>query len=70
MNIYVMKTLYIFLSFLIVCYSGWVDPDTPLDKKTIVSYTDGKTYDLVMSDEFEKSGRTFKDGHDPMWTGI
>jgi beta-glucanase (GH16 family) len=51
-------------------FAGWVDPDTPTDKRTLVSYTDGIAYDLVMSDEFERSGRTFKDGHDPMWTGI
>jgi hypothetical protein len=35
----------------------------------MVSYTDGKTYDLVMSDEFNREGRSFKDGDDPMWTG-
>ena len=51
-------------------FAGWIDPDTPENKRTIVSYTDGLTYDVVMSDEFERSGRTFKDGHDPMWTGI
>jgi hypothetical protein len=51
-------------------FTGWIDPDTPEDKKTIVSFSDGKTYDLVMSDEFERPGRSFKDGHDPMWTGI
>ena len=51
-------------------FAGWIDPDTPEDKRTIVSYSDGKTYDLVMSDEFETSGRSFKDGHDPTWTGI
>jgi beta-glucanase (GH16 family) len=51
-------------------FAGWVDPDTPADKRTLVSYTDNIEYELVMSDEFERTGRTFKDGHDPMWTGI
>ena len=50
-------------------FSGWVDPDTEAEYKTMVSYTDGKTYDLIMSDEFNREGRTFKDGDDPMWTG-
>ena len=54
---------------LVVALASWIDPDTPPDKRTVVSYTDGKTYDLVMSDEFERPGRTFQDGHDPMWTG-
>jgi beta-glucanase (GH16 family) len=51
-------------------FAGWVDPDTPVDKRKLTSYTDGIEYDLVMSDEFERTGRTFKDGNDPMWTGI
>lgn len=51
-------------------FTGWVDPDTPLSKRTLKSYTDGIEYDLVMSDEFEQSGRSFKDGNDPTWTGI
>eukprot|EP00596_Hydrurales_sp_CCMP1899_P010011 CAMPEP_0119039412 /NCGR_PEP_ID=MMETSP1177-20130426/8873_1 /TAXON_ID=2985 /ORGANISM="Ochromonas sp, Strain CCMP1899" /LENGTH=582 /DNA_ID=CAMNT_0007003233 /DNA_START=119 /DNA_END=1864 /DNA_ORIENTATION=- len=51
-------------------FSGWIDPDTIFDHKTMVSYTDGKTYDLVMSDEFNREGRSFKDGDDPMWTAI
>lgn len=35
-----------------------------------MSYTDGKRYDIVMSDEFNRDGRDFKDGADPMWTAI
>jgi hypothetical protein len=31
---------------------------------------DKKVYSLVMSDEFEVAGRTFNDGHDPMWTSL
>lgn len=30
----------------------------------------GKTYDLVFSDEFEVAGRSFADGSDPRWTSI
>lgn len=51
-------------------FSGWIDPDTPKHKRKLRSYTDGKLYDIVMSDEFERDGRSFKDGHDPMWTAI
>lgn len=51
-------------------FKGWVDPDTVVSNRTIKSFTDGKVYDLVMSDEFERSGRTFKNGDDPMWTGV
>lgn len=50
--------------------TGWVDPDTPEHLKSIESYTDGKKYDIVMSDEFNRDGRTFKNGDDPMWTGV
>lgn len=51
-------------------FTGWIDPDTTTEHKTLVSYSDGKTYDLVMSDEFNRAGRSFKDGDDPMWTGM
>ena len=54
---------------LVMTLASWIDPDTPLDRRTVESYSDGKTYDLVMSDEFERPGRSFRDGHDPMWTG-
>ena len=50
-------------------FSGWVDPDTKDEHKKMTSYTDGKSYDLIMSDEFNREGRSFKDGDDPMWTG-
>lgn len=50
-------------------FTGWIDPDTQNEHKTMTSYTDGKQYDLIMSDEFNREGRTFKDGDDPMWTG-
>ena len=51
-------------------FAGWVDPDTEEEFKTIKSYTTGDIYDLVMSDEFNRAGRSFKDGDDPMWTGV
>ena len=69
--------------------AGWEDPQTPKDKRTILSYSDinndsrndndndynnvnnkYKTYELVMSDEFNVDKRNFKDGSDPMWTGL
>ena len=50
-------------------FSGWIDPDSLAEHRTMVSYSDGKTYDLIMSDEFNREGRTFKDGDDPTWTG-
>lgn len=28
-------------------FSGWIDPDTPLDKRTTRSFIDGTTYHLV-----------------------
>ena len=34
------------------------------------SFLDGKSYDLVMSDEFNRDGRRFVNGHDPTWTAI
>jgi Beta-glucan synthesis-associated protein SKN1/KRE6/Sbg1 len=49
---------------------GWIVPDTQLEDKTHSSYTDGLEYELIMSDEFNRPGRSFKDGHDPLWTGI
>lgn len=51
-------------------FTGWVDPDTIEADKTRISYSDGQVYDIIMSDEFNKDGRKFKDGVDPMWTGI
>jgi beta-glucanase (GH16 family) len=52
-------------------FEGWIDPDTPDDKRVIQSYADPKSkYRIVMSDEFETEGRTFEDGADPMWTAL
>lgn len=58
------------ISMLRESQGGWIDPDTPKDKRTTVSLIDGTQYDLVMSDEFNVPGRTFKDGHDPTWTAL
>lgn len=62
--------LVIFLAFTIKSHASWIDPDTSDDNRKAKSFTDGKEYDLVMSDEFNKNGRSFHDGHDPMWTAI
>jgi hypothetical protein len=51
-------------------FAGWVDPDTPPELKTTTSFTTKEQYELVMSDEFKRAGRSFKDGDDPMWTGV
>jgi beta-glucanase (GH16 family) len=51
-------------------YGGWVDPDTKEQNKKLRSNTDKEEYELVMSDEFNRDGRHFKDGYDPAWTGI
>lgn len=46
-----------------------IDPDTP---KSAMKKKDhhGNTWDLVFSDEFSKSGRTFFDGDDPYWEAM
>jgi len=51
-------------------FGGWIDEDTPEDKRTTVSLVDKTEYHLVMSDEFNVEGRTFADGDDPKWTGL
>lgn len=51
-------------------FAGWIDPDTSPSFFQTKSFASGEEYDLVMSDEFNRPGRTFKDGHDPMWTAI
>lgn len=63
-------SLGVVISALGVVHSGWIDPDTPASSKQTRSFTDGEVYDLVMSDEFNKPGRKFLDGHDPMWTAV
>ncbi|KAF0699242.1 Aste57867_10207 [Aphanomyces stellatus] len=48
---------------------AFVDVDTPDNFKTMKS-SRGETWKLVMSDEFNKPGRSFKAGDDPIWTAI
>mmetsp|Transcript_1073 Transcript_1073/g.1368 ORF Transcript_1073/g.1368 Transcript_1073/m.1368 type:complete len:685 (-) Transcript_1073:264-2318(-) len=62
-----------FVLFAWVCNvvsAGFIDMDTPIDKRKTKSLVDGTMYDLVMSDEFNVPNRTFKDGHDPVWTAL
>ena len=46
-----------------------VDPDTPEDAKTRIGF-DGRSYNLVFSDEFNKDDRTFFPGDDPYWEAV
>lgn len=47
----------------------WVDPDTPSDAQNVTS-SRGDTWTLVMSDEFNTEGRSFKPGKDHLWTSL
>ena len=59
------------LASLFIGASGsWVDPDSDQYALSTVSLVDGRIFDLVFSDEFNKPGRSFNDGHDPAWTAI
>lgn len=49
---------------------SWVDPDTPASAMKTPSLVDGRSFDLVFSDEFSVPGRRFDDGFDPRWTAI
>ena len=53
-----------------VCPGEWVDVDTPNEACVSASERDGARLELVFSDEFEREGRTFLDGHDARWTGL
>jgi beta-glucanase (GH16 family) len=46
-----------------------VDDDTPADAMTRVG-SDGNTYNIVFSDEFNNDGRTFYPGDDPYWEAV
>ncbi|KAK9465264.1 beta-glucan synthesis-associated protein-domain-containing protein [Lipomyces arxii] len=46
-----------------------IDPDTPKSAYTRTS-KDGKTMNLVFSDEFNQEGRTFYEGEDQFWQAI
>ena len=47
----------------------WCDPATP-DSAKEVTGSDGKTYSLVFSDEFNEKGRKFANGEDSKWTAL
>lgn len=47
----------------------WIDPTTPQDKMVYVS-SRGDNWDLVMSDEFGLTNRSFKPGEDHLWTSL
>ncbi len=49
--------------------STLIDPDTPPNAQTRVG-SDGETYNLVFSDEFNLDGRSFYPGDDPFWTAV
>jgi len=49
---------------------GLIDLDTPQSAYTHTSYTDGSTWQLVFSDEFNTPGRTFYAGDDPYWEAV
>lgn len=57
-------------SWISILYSGWVDPDSKQKDFQRKSHVDGRTYDLVFSDEFNVEDRTFHDGEDPRWTAM
>ena len=63
-------SIFLYLTCIYICESGWVDPDTSTSDKFTTSYVDGRAYELVYSDEFNVEGRSFKDGDDPRWTAI
>ncbi|KAG7397278.1 hypothetical protein PHYBOEH_000972 [Phytophthora boehmeriae] len=47
----------------------WVDPDTPEERHKSRS-SRGDTWELVMSDEFNSPGRSFRPGDDHLWTSL
>ncbi|CAE6487052.1 unnamed protein product [Rhizoctonia solani] len=51
-------------------HRGLIDVDTPKSAYTRTSLTDGTTYDLVFSDEFNVNGRSFYPGDDPYWEAV
>lgn len=51
---------------------AWVDPDTPADRQTYSTsrYEGASKWSLVMSDEFNQPGRSFRPGEDHVWTSL
>lgn len=57
--------------------SPWIDPDTPLKYRNIVTFPTlpfendvERDFALVFSDEFDAAGRSFHDGRDVRWTAL
>lgn len=48
--------------------AGWVDPDSLPEVRA--KEFEGRDFELVFSDEFNRDGRMFKDGSDPRWTAV
>ena len=49
---------------------GLVDLHTPTDAYTKADYINGKSWQLIFSDEFNVDGRTFYPGDDPFWEAV
>ncbi|KAK7694771.1 hypothetical protein QCA50_001959 [Cerrena zonata] len=49
---------------------GLVDLDTPRDAYTKKDYINGKSWQLIWSDEFNVDGRSFYPGDDPYWEAV
>ncbi|KAI0825016.1 glycoside hydrolase family 16 protein [Trametes gibbosa] len=49
---------------------GLIDLETPPEVHTRADYVNGKTWQLVFSDEFNTDGRTFYPGDDPYWEAV
>ena len=49
---------------------GLIDHDTPQEAYKIQDWRNGKTWQLVFSDEFNTDGRTFYPGDDPFWEAV
>ena len=61
----------LFCGLCILCAEcGYVDGDTPVTARTVERRHDGRKLKLVMSDEFEKGGRTFGPGEDGVFEAV
>ncbi|KAI0695120.1 glycoside hydrolase family 16 protein [Cytidiella melzeri] len=49
---------------------GLIDLDTPKEAYEKTDYVNGKSWELVFSDEFNVDGRTFYPGDDPYWEAV
>ncbi|GAA5891636.1 hypothetical protein JCM5296_005492 [Sporobolomyces johnsonii] len=53
----------------ITAFRGLIDADTPDSAKSRTGF-DGKSYNLVFSDEFNTDGRIFDENMDPFWQAV